>query len=279
MHFIERTAKVNGITLHYLDWGLDRGPADAPPVVLLHGITGHARVWDHLAERLAPRHRVLVLDQRGHGDSDPAPDDDYRVGTMADDVAAFVGSLRLDRFALLGHSMGGRIAIKYAADHAARLERLVIVDIGPDINLAGLQRVRDMMANAPERIESEEWAVEYIRRANPLQDVDMLRERVRHGLRRAPDGELTWKYAKGLRDMMREGRRDAVDLWEPLPRIPCPTLIVRGAESDILSAEVAKKMAERLPAGRVVDIAGAGHTVPADRPEEFVRQIRAFLAA
>jgi pimeloyl-ACP methyl ester carboxylesterase len=279
MPFIERTAKVNGITLHYLDWGLDRGPADAPPVVLLHGITGHARVWDHLAERLAPRHRVVALDQRGHGDSDPAPDDDYRVGTMADDVAAFVGSLRLDRFALLGHSMGGRIAIKYAADHAARLERLVIVDIGPDINLAGLQRVRDMMANAPERIESEEWAVEYIRRANPLQDVDMLRERVRHGLRRAPDGELTWKYAKGLRDMMREGRRDAVDLWEPLPRIPCPTLIVRGAESDILSAEVAKKMAERLPDGRVVEIAGAGHTVPADRPEEFVRQIRAFLEA
>ena len=275
MSFLERTTKVNGITLHYLDWG----PADAPPVVLLHGITGHARVWDHLAARLVPGRRVLALDQRGHGDSDPAPDDDYRVGAMADDVAAFVGSLRIDRFALLGHSMGGRIAIKYAADHAARLERLVIVDIGPDINLAGLQRVRDMMAKSPERIESEDWAVDYIRRANPLQDLDMLRERVRHGLKRLPDGELTWKYAKGLRDMMREGRRDAVDLWEPLPRIPCPTLVVRGAESDILSAEVAKKMAERLPDGRVVEIAGAGHTVPADRPEEFVRQIRAFLGA
>jgi len=275
MSFLERTAKVNSVTLHYLDWG----PADAPPVVLLHGITGHARVWDHLAARLVPGRRVLALDQRGHGDSDPAPDDDYRVGTMADDVAAFVGSLRIDRFALLGHSMGGRIAIKYAADHAARLERLVIVDIGPDINLAGLQRVRDMMAKSPERIESEEWAVEYIRRANPLQDVDMLRERVRHGLKRLPDGELTWKYAKGLRDMMREGRGDAVDLWGPLPRIPCPTLVVRGAESDILSAEVAKKMAERLPDGRVVEIAGAGHTVPADRPEEFVRTIREFLGA
>ncbi len=275
MSFLERTAKVNGITLHYLDWG----PADAPPVVLLHGITGHARVWDHLAARLVPGRRMLALDQRGHGDSDPAPDDDYRVGTMADDVAAFVGSLRIDRLALLGHSMGGRIAIKYAADHAARLERLVIVDIGPDINLAGLERVRDMMAQSPERIESEDWAVEYIRRANPLQDLDMLRERVRHGLKRLPDGELTWKYAKGLRDMMREGRRDAVDLWEPLPRIPCPTLVVRGAESDILSAEVAKKMTERLPDGRMVEIAGAGHTVPADRPEEFVRQIRAFLGA
>ena len=273
MSFLERTVKVNGVTLHYLDWG----PADAPPVVLLHGITGHARVWDHLAQRLAPARRVLALDQRGHGDSDPAPDDDYRVGTMADDVAAFAGSLRLGRFALVGHSMGGRIAIKFAADHAAQLERLVIIDIGPDIALAGLQRVRDMMANSPERIESEEWAVEYIRRGNPLQDVDMLRERVRHGLRRQPDGELTWKYATGLREMMRAGRRDAADLWEPLPHITCPTLVVRGAESDILAPEVAKKMAERLPDGRVVEIAGAGHTVPADRPEEFVREIRGFL--
>jgi pimeloyl-ACP methyl ester carboxylesterase len=272
MSFTERTVRVNGVTLHYLDWG----PAEDPPVVLLHGITGHARVWDHLAERLVPGRRVLALDQRGHGDSDPAPDDDYRVGTMADDVAAFAGSLRLERFALLGHSMGGRIAIQYAAAHAARLDRL---DIGPDIELTGLQRVRDMMSKAPERIESEEWAVEYIRRANPLQDVDLLRHRVRHGLKRLPDGELTWKYAKGLRDMMRAGRRDVVDLWEPLPRIPCPTLVVRGAESDILSPEVAKKMTGRLPDGRLVEIPGAGHTVPADRPDDFVRHVRAFLDA
>jgi pimeloyl-ACP methyl ester carboxylesterase len=275
MSFTERTVRVNGVTLHYLDWG----PADAPAVVLLHGITGHARVWDHLAARLLPGRRVLALDQRGHGDSDPAPDDDYRVATMADDVAGFAGSLQLERFALLGHSMGGRIAIQYAAAHAGRLERLVIVDIGPDIELAGLQRVRDMMSKSPERIESEEWAVEYIRRANPLQDLELLRQRVHHGLKRLPDGELTWKYAKGLRDMMRAGRRDAVDLWEPLPHIGCPTLVVRGAESDILSADVAKKMTERLPDGRLIEIEGAGHTVPADRPEEFVRQIRAFLSA
>ena len=275
MSFLERSVRVNGVTLHYLDWG----PADAPPVVLLHGITGHARVWDHLAERLLPGRRVLALDQRGHGDSDPAPDDDYRVATMADDVAAFAGSLQLDRFALLGHSMGGRIAIQYAAAHAGRLERLIIVDIGPDIELAGLQRVRDMMSKSPERIESEEWAVDYIRRANPLQDLELLRQRVHHGLKRLPDGELTWKYAKGLRDMMRAGRRDAVDLWEPLARIPCPTLVVRGAESDILSPEVAKKMTGRLPDGRLVEIPGAAHTVPADRPDDFVRHVRAFLGA
>jgi pimeloyl-ACP methyl ester carboxylesterase len=102
---------------------------------------------------------------------------------------------------------------------------------------------------------------------------------VHHGLKRLPDGELTWKYAKGLRDMMRAGRRDVVDLWEPLGRIPCPTLVVRGAESDILSPEVAKTMTERLPDGRLVEIPGAGHTVPADRPDDFVEHVRAFLGA
>ena len=152
MSFVERTVRVNGMTLHYLDWGA----ADRPPVILLHGITGHARVWDHLASRLLPGHRVIALDQRGHGDSDPAPDDDYGVATMADDVAAFATALRLPRFALVGHSMGGRIAIRYAGDHAAHLDRLVIIDIGPEIDLAGLRRVRDMMAQSPERISLAE---------------------------------------------------------------------------------------------------------------------------
>src|SRR5258706_13138256 len=116
MSFLERTVRVNGVTLHYLDWG----PADAPPVVLLHGITGHARVWDYLAERLVPGRRVLALDQRGHGDRDAAPDGDSRGGTMADDVAAFSGGLGPARFALLGHSLGGRTGGQYARAHVAR---------------------------------------------------------------------------------------------------------------------------------------------------------------
>ena len=77
--------------------------------------------------------------------------------------------------------------------------------------------------------------------------------------------------------MMREGRRDIIDLWEPLSRITCPTLIVRGAESDVLSPDVAKRMLEVLPGGRLVEVAGAAHTVPGDKPEEFARAVRSFL--
>ena len=276
MTFTEGRATVNGLGLHYLEWGAP----SARPLVLLHGITGHARTWDTLASALAGRFRVLALDQRGHGDSDPAADGDYRVGTMADDLARFVDGMGLGAFDLVGLSMGGRIAIAYAGKHGGRVGRLVIVDIGPDIHMAGLDRIRRMMAGAPERLESLDQAVEYVRRANPLYAEAELRQRVAHGLRPGADGALEWKYDRALRELMRSGgRRDTTDLWEPLGRIACPTLVVRGAESDILSPDIAKRMLERLPDGRLVEIAGAGHTVPGDRPADFERAVTAYLDA
>jgi pimeloyl-ACP methyl ester carboxylesterase len=264
-----------GLRFHYVTWG----PASAPPVLLLHGLTGHARTWDALARDLAADFRVIALDQRGHGDSDRAPDGDYGVATMAGDVERFVEALGLERFALVGLSMGGRVGIAYAGGrHAARIERFCIVDIGPEIHLPGLERIRQMMAGSPERIESEEQAVEFVRRANPRMAEAGLRDRVRHGLRPLAGGGFEWKYDKALRDMMRQGgRRDTIDLWEPLRRIPVPALLVRGADSDVLSAEVAKRMIDALPDGRLVEIPGAGHTVPADQPEAFARAVRAFL--
>ena len=267
---------VGGLTFHYVTWGQE----SAPPLVLLHGLTGHARSWDALARELSTDFRVIALDQRGHGDSDRAPDGDYRVATMASDVAGFADALGLGRFSLLGLSMGGRVGIAYAGGHAARIERFCIVDIGPEIHLPGMERIRQMMAESPERIESEEQAVEYVRRANPRMAEAGLRERVRHGLRPLADGGFEWKYDKALRDMMRQGgRRETIDLWEPLRRITAPALLVRGAESDVLSADVAKRMIDALPDGRLVEIAGAGHTVPFDQPEAFARAVSAFLDA
>jgi pimeloyl-ACP methyl ester carboxylesterase len=272
---VDHSLTVGGLAFHYVTWG----PEAAPPVVLLHGLTGHARTWDALARALEADFRVIVLDQRGHGDSDRAPDGDYRVATMAGDVERFVEALGLGRFALVGLSMGGRVGIAYAGgSHAARIERLCIVDIGPEIHLPGMERIRQMMSGAPERIESEEQAVEFVRRANPRMAEAGLRDRVRHGLRPLAGGGFEWKYDKALRDMMREGgRRDTIDLWEPLRRITAPTLLVRGAESDVLSADVAKRMIDALPDGRLVEITGASHTVPADQPEAFARAVRAFL--
>ena len=264
-----------GLRFHYVTWG----PESAPPVLLLHGLTGHARTWDALARDLAADFPVVALDQRGHGDSDRAPDGDYRVATMAGDVEAFVEALGLERFALVGLSMGGRVGIAYSGGrHAPRIERFCIVDIGPEIHAPGLERIRQMMSGSPERIESEEQAVEFVRRANPRMVEAGMRDRVRHGIRPLAGGGFEWKYDKALRDMMRQGgRRETIDLWEPLRRIAVPALLVRGADSDVLSAEVAKRMIDAPTDGRLVEIPGAGHTVPADQPEAFARAVRGFL--
>lgn len=269
----EREITLGALRFHYLEWG----EAEAPPLILLHGFTSHARTWDHVAAPLAGRFRVLAIDQRGHGDSDRAPDGDYRIATMARDLAAFADALSPGRFSVVGLSMGGRVAIAHAGSHPGRVERLVLVDIGPEIAPEGLARIRTTVGNIPDELASDEQAYRLLRAASPRYSEPLLRHRIKHGFHRLPDGRLTWKYDKVLRTQAREDRRDVPDLWSDLARIACPTLIVRGVESDVLSPPIAKRMLETLPDGRLVEIPDAGHTVPGDQPEAFLAAVRAFL--
>src|SRR5581483_11833259 len=119
------------VKLHYLDWGNNT----AQPMLLLHGFTSHAHSWDTFAAALAPAFHIVALDQRGHGDSDWAPE--YRPEQSIGDIHGVVQALALHRMVLLGLSMGGSNAIHYTAAHPEEVERLVIVDIGPEIVAAG----------------------------------------------------------------------------------------------------------------------------------------------
>ena len=269
----EREIKLGGLRFHYLEWGR----AVAPSLILLHGFTGHARTWDHVAAPLAGRCRVLALDQRGHGDSDWALDGNYRIASMARDLAAFADVLCPAPFGLVGLSMGGRVAMAYAGSHPGRVERLILVDIGPEIAPDGLTRIRTTVGNIPDELASEEQAYLLLRAASPRSSEPLLRHRIKHGFHRLPDGRLAWKYDKVLRAQAREDRRDVPDLWPDLARIDCPTLIVRGIESDVLSPQIAKRMLETLKDGRLVEIPDAGHTVPGDQPEAFLVALRTFL--
>lgn len=272
MH-IDHTLVLHGQTFHFTEWGA----ATAPVVVMLHGVTGHARAWDDEARALAGRYRVLALDQRGHGDSDPAPDGDYTVGTMADDLAAFADALELARFSIVALSMGGRVAIAFAGRQPRRVDSLMVVDIGPDIAAAGRVRVGRMMASTPELFASVEAALAFGRAANPRYTEAMLRHRILHGTR-AVNGGLVWKYDREIREAVRAGRwRDAIDLWPLWQAIACPTVVVRGADSDILTPEIAKRMLETNPRARLVEVPDAGHTVPGDQPEAFQRLLAEFL--
>jgi pimeloyl-ACP methyl ester carboxylesterase len=268
---VSASITLNGLRFHYLDWGSE----GAPPLLLLHGFTGHAQHWGYVAGELRSRFHVLALDQRGHGDSEWAPV--YGSGPMVDDLAAFVDTLGLDELSLVGMSMGGINALLYTATHGDRVARLVLGDIGPEVATVGIERIRQQVASR-DTFESIDDAYEFQREGNPRATPWALRERVEHNLLELPDGTLTWKYDRALRD----GSASRVDTardeqWERWREIAVPTLVVRGAESDILSPEIAQRMIDEQPNAELVTIEDAGHTLTLDQPEAFVAVVGAWL--
>jgi pimeloyl-ACP methyl ester carboxylesterase len=160
---VSKFLTVNDLRLHYLDWG----KADAPPVVCVHGYTGSADAFNALARRLCDRSHIIAPDVRGHGESAWSPAAAYRYDNQVGDLEAFVDRLGLGRFVLIGTSMGGIIAMAYAATHAERLRGLIINDIGPDPE-AGSNRITEMVGTRPDDFATLDEAMEYRRQMSPI---------------------------------------------------------------------------------------------------------------
>ncbi len=269
----DRDITINGLRLHYREWG----DTSAPPLVLLHGFTGHAASWDTFAEAMSSRFHVFALDQRGHGDSEWATD--YAPERRVEDLEAFVQQLSLVPFALLGLSMGGVCAYGYAVKHPETLTKLVIVDISPTLDTAGSQRI-GASVQAKDEFDTPDDAVAQARLGNPRAPDDALRYRAIHNLMQRPDGKWTFKYDVALR---RTGgrpvvpRADPETVWPTLAKITCPTLMVRGAESDLTSRASAERMRTIIPNCTVVEVPRAGHSVPLDNPQGFLEAVRGWL--
>ena len=267
----DRFLDVRGLRLHYLEWGAESSPG----MVLLHGLTSHAHSWDHFARAFQDRYHIIALDQRGHGDSAWPPDHSYRTEDYVADVAALVDALKLDTFALVGLSMGAHNSIAFTAAHPERVTHLVPIDIPPALRRSTEERVQAADREAPPRVfASVEEAYRHARAQNPRPPEEVHRERVRWSVKELPDGRVELKY-----DPDAPRHWQPADLWDALPKITCPTLVVRGAESQVLSADVAERMTAAFPDARLVTIEGSGHPVPLDRPNEFERVVREFLAA
>ncbi len=267
--------EMRGLRFHYRDWP---GPGlDAPVLVLLHGYTGHARTWDRFAAGMCDRFRVLALDQRGHGESGWANPPKYGTLEMVEDLKAFVAAMGLERYSLLGLSMGGIVSFAYAGERPAELERLIIVDIAPEIAKVGLERIYDNVQRS-DRFASVEDAVARAREDNEIAPDDMLRDRVVNSMMRTEDGAWTYRYDRALRDpkVPRE-RLEPDEGWSRVANIAVPTLLVRGELSDILDQEIAERFCAAPPNCELVEVPGAGHSVPLDKPDEFLAAARAFL--
>ncbi len=266
--------EMRGLRFHYRDWPAK--PGGAPDLVLLHGYTSHARSWDHFAQAMTDRYRVLALDQRGHGETAWTGADQYGIDQMADDLAAFVSAQGLKAFTLLGLSMGGMVAMEYAGRRPKELAALVIVDIGPEIVAAGASRIQTGV-RASDVFASREAAFAAARALNARPPEDHHRHRVYNSLMRTGDGAWTYRYDRALRSPSNLRRRDTETGWRSCANIAVPTLLIRGDDSDILSPEVAQRMVETIPDARLALVADSGHAVPLDAPDGFLAAAREFL--
>jgi pimeloyl-ACP methyl ester carboxylesterase len=270
-HFVVRDA----IKLHHLDWG-NHG---RHPLVLVHGSRLHAHVWNHFSRRFSDRYHIIALDQRGHGDSGWGAEQDYQMEVFYQDLRAVVEARGLSRFTLIGHSLGGRVSMLYAHRHPDLLERLVLVDITPGRPAAAAAgEVSDDSRTAPGEFDSPEAALAHLKRLMPRAPAPLVEESVRHGLRRAGNGRYTWKYDPGFLGG-RRSRSTAVDLWSMVKSIPTPTLLQYGSHSNVVSRELAERMAGTMPRCTVERIEGAGHGLFTDQPEAFAESVERFLDA
>ena len=265
---------VNGMNIHYLDWG-NRGK---PVIVLLHGLRGHCHAWDDVSARFCDDYQVLALDQRGRGETDWAPGGDYSTQAFVADLEEFCDALGLEKFTLIGHSMGGRNSIAFAGRNPDKLERLAIVDIGPDVDPAGSARITRELVEVPEEFDGFEAAFQYVNGQNRFASEPVMRRRLTFQTRELPNGRVGWRYDPEIREQRRNGTgAHPPDLWDPLSKITCPTLIVRGSETDTLSLEVAERMVEALADGRLAHVNDAAHMVFEDNPEGFNEALADFL--
>lgn len=256
-----------------------RGPADGPPVLLLHGGGQTRHAWGGAAAALgAAGWRAIALDQRGHGDSSWAPDGDYRIDAFAGDLRAVVGTLSRPP-AVVGASLGGLATLVVEGETPGTLAAVVLVDIGPRTQPAGVERIIGFMRARPDGFATLEEAADAVAAYAPHRPRPRDTAGLRKNLRQGRDGRWRWHWDPRLMsgDKRIEATRDPARLDACARALRCPTLLVRGRLSDLLSEEDARHFLDIVPAARFADVSGAGHMVAGDRNDRFTRAVVEFL--
>lgn len=275
---VSKFVTVNGLKLHYLDYGTDAGK---PALVCIHGLTGNAHNFDALAPHLSVGYRVLSLDVRGRGDSGWGPAVEYTPQVYVRDLAGMLEALEIKRVTLIGTSMGGMISTLFAGGYPERVERVILNDIGPDLDPRGLQRITGYVGDAPSEFDNlQTVAAYYLEIYPPAQNLteSQLDEWVKWSVKEGPTGKLVWKMDPQVRKPLRPGGSAArpLDLWVPFARISAPILVVRGAESDILAPQTVARMKSAARSLASVEVPGVGHAPSLIEPEPL-SAIKQFL--
>jgi pimeloyl-ACP methyl ester carboxylesterase len=269
------------LKLHYVVWG----NPDNPALLLVHGSRDHARTWDRVAERLRHDYCVYAVDLRGHGDSEWSVGSQYSLPEFVLDVANL--GRELDRFPLtvIGHSLGGAVALEYAGVFPEHVRKVVAIEgLGPPVRepTPASKRMRQWIAHMqefdtrkPRRYASVDDAVRRMLEENPHLTEEMARHLTIYGSRRNDDGTLSWKFDNYVRlhSPYEFNVAEAREIWN---QIRCPVLLIRGSESWAADPEDDGK-ASAFHDYRAVLIKDAGHWVHHDQLDVFMRTVNEFL--
>jgi pimeloyl-ACP methyl ester carboxylesterase len=267
--------------MHYTDWG---DPDNPRVVVCVHGLTRNGRDFDDLARALADEFRVLCPDVAGRGRSDwlYAKEDYGYPQYMADMTVLFARATAGGERAIhwVGTSMGGMLGMLLASRPNTPIRRLVLNDVGMRIPKAAMERIAAYVGKAP-RCASLEQLEQYVRQVSapfgPLTDAQW-RHLTRHNAKQDADGLWTMNYDPGIALPFTKGPLADIDLSGCFDTVACPTLLLRGAQSDLLLHETAVAMTQRGPRPRLVEFEGVGHA-PMLMAEDQIRVVREFLLA
>jgi esterase len=272
--YVSRNVVMRQLRFHFLEWGTP----GAPPIVLLHGGHQSAHSWDLVSLSLARHHHVFALDQRGHGDSEWSRDVDYTNHAMSLDVEAFIAAVVPERPVLIGHSMGGRNAMVLTRRDPSRLRAVVIVDVGPEISDVGRQAIAGFIRTNQEFDDLEQF-IANVRKYDPYRPREHIERTARYNMLRRADGKFVSKCDSTPRRIgLQRGNdpQDHVSLDETRG-YNLPVLLVRGANSNILTAEEAERFRDALPQGTLVTVPDSGHNVHGQNTLGFLGALGDFL--
>ncbi len=282
-------ATPDGPKVHYRDYaphgGGSGGDAGGPPVLCLHGLTRNVRDFEELAPRIAALgRRVIVASQRGRGRSDPDPNADrYTPATYVADMFGLLDQIGVARAVFVGTSMGGLMTMIAAAREPQRLAGAVINDIGPELDPKGLERIRGYVAVTT---PAAQWA-EAAARCRAINGVAFPKETseafwvsfARKIFREEAPDRIVLDYDPAIARTVAEDSGDLADLWPLFDALkPIPTLVVRGAITDILMASTLEEMRRRKPDLEAVAVADVGHAPFMTEPDAWPA-LSAFIRA
>jgi pimeloyl-ACP methyl ester carboxylesterase len=284
--YTDEWLRLNGVWLHLQDWreGPAGGASGPETILCLHGLTQQSHAFDSIAARLATRYRCVALDLRGRGESGWAAGT-YTIPQYVADVGALLDVLGLHAVHVLGTSLGGLIGLSLARVSPERLRSLALNDIGPEIDPRGGARVAAYSASVPERFPdlgaATRWALSQYPWLQTLPP-EAVTDTIRWAVRREPDGGWRFKFDPAIGRAPRPApeavHAASLAWWAGLESLRCSVLLVRGAESDILSAEVAAAMETRQPRLRRVDLPGVGHAPTLAEPDAIAALDAFYLA-